>query len=166
MSSCSYAVPVDRCCDRHTVVSTPDPDGPPRRWTAERIVDASDAIDEQQLVSAGPDTLQVRTDDYVLLRYPDRLRSPTMGLVQAWPYARRPLATFIDEAEGRARSWGEDEIRWWVADNGLVGTSSFCWPGAASCAIPITYWPGSSMRSDRHRRPRRWSPTELPTTSW
>lgn len=57
--------------------------------------------------------------------YPDRLRSPTMGLVQAWTYARRPLATFIDEGEGRARSWGEDEIRWWVADNGLVGDEQF-----------------------------------------
>lgn len=84
-------------------------------------MEASDAIDERQLALAGPDTLQVRTDDYVLLRYPDRLRSPTMGLVQAWTYARRPLGMFIEDAERRARGWGENEIRWWAADDGLAG---------------------------------------------
>ena len=50
-------------------------------------MEASDAIDEQ-LALAGPDTRKIRTDDYLLLRYPDRLRSPTMGLVQAWTFAR------------------------------------------------------------------------------
>ncbi len=83
-------------------------------------MEASDAIDEQ-LALAGPDTRKIRTDDYLLLRYPDRLRSPTMGLVQAWTFARRPLATFAKEAEDQVRSWGEDEIRWWVFDDALAG---------------------------------------------
>lgn len=119
--------------------------GPP--WTMERIVEASDTIDRQGRVGR-PDTRTVTTDDYTFLRLPDRLRSPTMGLVQAWTEGRRPLASFVAEAEDLARSWANPRSGGGWPTAVSPGTSSSCLLGAPNCAPPTTYWRRTLRRSD------------------
>jgi GNAT superfamily N-acetyltransferase len=60
---------------------------------------------------------QVRTEDYQLIRYPDRLTDPTWPPAQvAWSRTSRPLGEVIDEVAGHVRAWGLREVHWWVSD--------------------------------------------------
>ncbi len=81
------------------------------RWTKSRILKASAEI-EFQHASAGSMVLQ--TEDYYLVRLPDRLLSPTSGLAQGWITSVRPFGEYAPEAEDTVRRWGLPEIWWWI----------------------------------------------------
>jgi GNAT superfamily N-acetyltransferase len=84
------------------------------RWTKSRILQASEAIDYQL---DSPGSIVVQTEDYYLVRLPDRLLSPTSGLAQAWISSARPFGDYAGEAEETVRKWGLHEIGWWIDVN-------------------------------------------------
>jgi hypothetical protein len=60
---------------------------------------------------------QVITEDYQLIRYPDRVTDPGWPPAQvAWSRTTRALGDVIDEVAGQVRAWGLDEVHWWVSE--------------------------------------------------
>jgi len=60
---------------------------------------------------------QVCTEDYQLLRYPDRLTDPTWPPAQvAWSRTTRALGDIIEEVGAQVRAWGLNEVHWWVSE--------------------------------------------------
>jgi hypothetical protein len=80
-------------------------------WTAQRVLDAAAAM---EFVPEG--AVEVRTDDYRLLRHPDWALGPTVGAAQVvWSRTTRPLDEVIDEVAARVRDWGLPGVAWWVS---------------------------------------------------
>jgi hypothetical protein len=80
-------------------------------WTAQRVLDAAAAM---EFVPEG--AIEVRTDDYRLLRHPDWVLGPSLGAAQVtWSRTARPLDEVIDEVAARVRGWGLPGVAWWVS---------------------------------------------------
>lgn len=80
-------------------------------WTAEQVLQAAAAW-----VWVPEDAEQVRTEEYQLIRYPDRFCDPTWPPAQvAWSRATRPVDELIGEVAQCTRAWGLDEVGWWVS---------------------------------------------------
>ena len=60
--------------------------------------------------------VELRTDDYRLIRYPDVVLDPTFRAAQVtWSRTERPLAEVIDEIATYARVWGVPGVAWWIS---------------------------------------------------
>ena len=80
-------------------------------WTPQRVLDAAAAI---EFVPEG--AIEVRTDDYRLVRHPDWVLGPTFGAAQVtWSRTARPLDEVIDEVAARVRGWDLPGVAWWVS---------------------------------------------------
>jgi hypothetical protein len=80
-------------------------------WTRARVLEAAAAW-----VWVPDGAEQVRTEDYQLIRYPDRLIDPTWPAAQvAWSSTTRAAGEVIDEVAGQVRAWGLGEVHWWVS---------------------------------------------------
>ena len=84
-----------------------------RAWAPPAVRAASRAIDDSPLPG---EVEAVRTDDYLVLRWPSHLVSPTFGQVQVWVRSGRPFAELSAEVGDLARTSGVDEVWWWVDD--------------------------------------------------
>jgi GNAT superfamily N-acetyltransferase len=60
--------------------------------------------------------VELRTDDYRLIRYPDVVLDPTFRAAQVtWSRTARPLTEIIDEIATYARVWGVPGVAWWIS---------------------------------------------------
>jgi hypothetical protein len=81
-------------------------------WTAQRVLDAAAAM---EFVPEG--AIEVRTDDYRLVRHPDWVLDPAFGAAQVnWSRTTRSLDEVIDEVTACIRGWGLPGVAWWVSD--------------------------------------------------
>jgi GNAT superfamily N-acetyltransferase len=81
------------------------------RWTPEQVLDAA-----ASWVWVPDGAIEEQTDDYLLIRYPDRVLDPGFPAAQvARLTAARPLDEVIGEVAARVRSWGLDEVDWWIS---------------------------------------------------
>jgi GNAT superfamily N-acetyltransferase len=81
-------------------------------WSTERVLGVLATLDETALPD---DFLEVRTSEYRLLRYPERLLSPTLPAAQVvWSHASRSLDIVFDEIASEIRGWELDAFHWWV----------------------------------------------------
>ena len=80
-------------------------------WIAQRVLDAAAAM---EFVPEG--AIEVRTDDYRLVRHPDWALGPTVGAAQVtWSRTTRPLDEVIDEVAAHVRGWGLPGVAWWTS---------------------------------------------------
>jgi GNAT superfamily N-acetyltransferase len=80
-------------------------------WTPQRVLDAAAAM---EWVPGG--AIELRTDDYRLIRYPDVVLDPTFRAAQVtWSRTERPLEEIIEEIGAYARVWGVPGVAWWVS---------------------------------------------------
>ena len=80
-------------------------------WTTQRVLDAAAAM---EWVPGG--AIELRTDDYRLIRYPDVVLDPTFRAAQVtWSRTTRPLGEIIDEIAVHARGWGVPGVAWWIS---------------------------------------------------
>jgi hypothetical protein len=80
-------------------------------WTAQRVLDAAAAM---EWVPEG--AIELRTDDYRLIRYPDVVLDPTFRAAQVtWSRTARALEEILDEVAVHIRAWGLAGVAWWVA---------------------------------------------------
>jgi hypothetical protein len=85
--------------------------GTPHPPIARRVLDAS------ILMEWRPDgAIEVLTDDYRLIRYPDWALDPTFPAAQVTrSRSGRPAAEILGEVAGRVRRWGLPGVAWWVS---------------------------------------------------
>ncbi len=82
-------------------------------WGTPAILRALASIDDAALPN---DFVDVRTTEYRLLRYPDRVLSPTLPAAQVvWTLAVRPLDIVFAEVASRVQGWTLDAVHWWVS---------------------------------------------------
>jgi len=82
-------------------------------WSTEKIVETLWSLDQ---ASVTDEFLDVSTADYRLLRYPQRLLSPTLPAAQViWSSTSLPLDIVFDEIATSVREWGLDAVHWWVS---------------------------------------------------
>ena len=80
-------------------------------WTPRHVLDAAAA---RQWCPDG--AVEVLTDDYRLIRYPDWALDPAFPAAQVtWTRSERTAAEIIDEVAGRVRQWGKPGVAWWVS---------------------------------------------------
>jgi GNAT superfamily N-acetyltransferase len=80
-------------------------------WTAQRVLDAAAAM---EWVPEG--AIELRTDDYRLIRYPDVVLDPTFRAAQVtWSRTARALEEILDEVAVHIRDWGLAGVAWWVS---------------------------------------------------
>ena len=83
-------------------------------WTPQRVRDAAIAMEWR------PDgAIEVLTDDYRLIRYPDWALNPVFPAAQVTRSragrTQRPADEVIDEVTARVRRWGLHGVAWWVS---------------------------------------------------
>jgi len=80
-------------------------------WTPRRVLDAVIAMEWS------PDgAIEVRTDDYRLIRYPNWALDPTFPAAQVtWSTTGRPVAEIVDEVAVRVRQWHLPGVAWWIS---------------------------------------------------
>jgi hypothetical protein len=84
-----------------------------RNWGTQEILEALASLDDETLPE---DFIDVRTGEYRLIRFPQRLLSPTLPAAQVvWSSTSRPLNVVFDEVASEIVGWGLDEIHWWVS---------------------------------------------------
>ena len=98
-------------------------------WTTQRVLDAAAAM---EWVPGG--AIELRTEDYRLIRYPDVVLDPTFRAAQVtWSRTTRPLDEVIDEIAVHARGWGVPGVAWWIsAATEPPGPRRRCAPGTPS----------------------------------
>jgi len=80
-------------------------------WTAQRVLDAAA---EMEWVPVG--AIELRTDDYRLIRYPDVVLDPTFRAAQVtWSRTARALEEILDEVAVHIRAWDLPGVAWWVS---------------------------------------------------
>jgi hypothetical protein len=86
-------------------------------WTPERVLDAAAAMEWYP-----EGAIEVLTDDYRLIRYPDWALDPTFPAAQVSrsrvyesSQPRRPAHEIIDEVAARVRRWDLRGVAWWVS---------------------------------------------------
>ena len=84
-------------------------------WTPRRVLDAATAMEWR------PDgAIEMLTDDYRLIRYPDWALDPSFPAAQVTrSRAARPAGEVIDEVAARVRRWGLLGVAWWVSSSTL-----------------------------------------------
>lgn len=81
-------------------------------WSIEKILGTLALLDGAAVTDG---LLEISTADYRLIRYPERLLSPTLPAAQViWSSTSRPLAIVFDEIASAVREWGLDAVNWWV----------------------------------------------------
>ena len=94
-----------------TLAARPDRRSGVSLWTTQRVLDAAAAM---EWVPGG--AIELRTDDYRLIRYPDVVLDPTFRAAQVtWSRTARPLGEVIDEIAVHARGWGVPGVAWWIS---------------------------------------------------
>ena len=80
-------------------------------WTPRRVLDAAVASEWR------PDgAVEVLTDDYRLIRYPDWALDSAFPAAQVTrSHSERATAEVIGEVTGRVRQWGRSGVAWWVS---------------------------------------------------
>jgi hypothetical protein len=80
-------------------------------WTPRHVLDAAVAMEWC------PDgATEVLTDDYRLIRYPDRMLDPAFPAAQVTrSRSERTAAEVIGEVAARVRGWGRPGVAWWVS---------------------------------------------------
>ncbi len=82
------------------------------QWTAQRVLDAVSAW-----VWVPEGAIDVRTDDYQLIRYPDRVLEPSFPPAQVVSSATgRPLDEVIAEVAAQVRGWELPSVDWWITE--------------------------------------------------
>lgn len=82
-------------------------------WNTERILNTLNVLDETALRD---DVTEIRTKDYRLLRFPERILSPTFPAAQVvWSNTSKPFDVVFDEIASQVRRWDLDEVHWWVS---------------------------------------------------
>ena len=80
-------------------------------WTPRRVLEAAAA---SQWCPDG--AIEVLTDDYRLIGYPDWALDPAFPAAQVtWSRSERTAAEVIGEVAGRVRLWGRPGVAWWVS---------------------------------------------------
>jgi MFS family permease len=80
-------------------------------WTRERVLDAAAGM---EWLPGG--AIELCTDDYRLIRYPDVVLDPTFRAAQVtWLRTTRPLNSVIEEIAGHVRGWDLPGVAWWVS---------------------------------------------------
>jgi GNAT superfamily N-acetyltransferase len=80
-------------------------------WTPQRVLDAAASM---EWVPGG--AVELRTDDYRLIRYPDVVLDPSFRAAQVtWSRTTRPLDEVIDEIAAYARVWDVPGVAWWIS---------------------------------------------------
>ena len=80
-------------------------------WTPRHVLDAAAA---SQWCPDG--AVEVLTDDYRLIRYPDWALDPAFPAAQVTrSLSERTAAELIAEVAGRVRQWGKPGVAWWVS---------------------------------------------------
>jgi GNAT superfamily N-acetyltransferase len=80
-------------------------------WTPLRVLDAATVMEWQP-----DDAIEVRTDDYRLIRYPDWALDPSFPAAQVTrSRSGRPVGELIDEVLAYVRGWGLLGVAWWVS---------------------------------------------------
>ena len=80
-------------------------------WTPRRVLEAAAA---SQWCPDG--AIEVLTDDYRLIRYPDWALDPAFPAAQVtWSRSERTAAEVIGEVAERVRQWGKPGVAWWVS---------------------------------------------------
>jgi GNAT superfamily N-acetyltransferase len=80
-------------------------------WTPQRVLDAAAGM---EWVPGG--AIELRTDDYKIIRYPDVVLDPTFSAAQVtWSRTTRPLAEIIGEVAAYARVWDVPGVAWWIS---------------------------------------------------
>jgi MFS family permease len=80
-------------------------------WTPQRVLEAAAGM---EWVPGG--AVELRTDDYRLIRYPDVVLDPTFRAAQVtWSRTARPLGEVIGEIGAYARLWGVPGVAWWIS---------------------------------------------------
>ena len=110
-------------------------------WTPRRVLDAAIAMEWC------PDgAIEVLTDDYRLIRYPDWALDPTFPAAQVTRSRTGPeaAAEVIDDVAARVRRWGLPGVAWWVSSATLPpDTEATLRAGAASRSTRCRSWPVS-----------------------
>jgi hypothetical protein len=78
-------------------------------WTAQRVLDVA-----ADWVWVPDGAVDLRTDDYQLVRYPDRVLDPGFPAAQMWPKTARPLDEVIAEVTGQVRGWELPSVDWCI----------------------------------------------------
>jgi MFS family permease len=80
-------------------------------WTPQRVLDAAAAM---EYVPGG--AVELRTDDYRMIRYPDLVLDPAFRAAQVtWSRTTRPLDDVIEEIAAYARLWRVPGVAWWIS---------------------------------------------------
>ena len=80
-------------------------------WTPRHVLDAAAASQ-----SCPDGTIDVLTDDYRLVRYPDWALDAAFPAAQvSWSRSERTAAEVLGEVAGRVRQWGRPGVAWWVS---------------------------------------------------
>lgn len=83
------------------------------RWSTSEILETLRSIDDTALPD---DFIELRTAEYRLLRYPERILSPTLPAAQVvWSDTSRSLDTVFGEIASEVARWGLDDVHWWVS---------------------------------------------------
>jgi hypothetical protein len=80
-------------------------------WTTQRV------LAEAAAMEWCPDgAIEVRSDEYRLIRYPDWVVNPTFPAAQVtWSRTTRPLDEVIHEVTALVRGWALAGVAWWVS---------------------------------------------------
>ncbi len=83
--------------------------------------------------------IDVRADDYQLIRYPDWVLDPTFPAAQVvWSATAQPLDEILGEVAGQVRGWGLAELGWWIsAATRPAGTEAFLLARGAELADTV-----------------------------
>ena len=85
--------------------------GASRSWTSQQVLDATIAMEWRP-----GGAIEVLTDDYRLVRYPDWALDPAFPVAQVTrSRSARPAAELIGEVAGRVGRWGLPGVAWWVS---------------------------------------------------
>lgn len=81
-------------------------------WNTERILDALASLDASPLPD---DVIEILTEDYQLLKFPEQFLSPTFPAAQVtWSRTSRPVDAVFAEITEKVRDWRLDTVHWWV----------------------------------------------------
>ncbi len=81
-------------------------------WGTSQVLETLASLDEEELPD---DFIDVRNEEYRLIRYPDRFISATLPAAQVvWSRTHRPLDLVVDEIASMVTDWGLDALHWWV----------------------------------------------------